>query len=511
MNQILIQGVIIIISLLSIIIINQKDIILINIKNKYIKQISLLLIIYFIYIGIYINYLFNNNILGFQLINNYININWGIDGISLWLINLTLILLPISLISNWNISKNEDKSKVLTYVLLILIIGIIIILNFICLDLITFYILFEATLLPLFILIGKLGSLPYNGNNKIIIKGINNNNITPREKAAYYIFIYTLFSSLFMLLSIGIYIYMINNIDYNNIYNIILSIDLQSIIFIGLIIGILVKTPVFPVHTWLPLVHAESPISGSIILAGIIIKLAIYAIIRLILINLSDVIIIYNPLIYTIGILTIFYIGLITLKQIDIKVIIAYSSIIHMAIAIMSIFSNNILGIEGSLLISIAHGFASPALFLLVGGILYDRYHSRLIYYYQSLATYMPIFSIYLLIAGLFNMGIPLSLNFIGEFLSLNGIFIYNSLFAILSTFSLFITTIYQMKLTTKLLYGYKSIYINIWSIWGNDVNKRELLLLNILFFFIILFGIYPNLIIKSLNLSISSLLYIPF
>lgn len=490
-------SIITIINIISIFIINNNKNIII--KNKYMKQIGLIFFIILLYIGLYINYNFNNNELGYQFINNYININWGIDGISLWLINLTLILLPISYISNWNIIKNKsiaahtprigenNNNKLLTYIILIIIIGLIIILNFICLDIISFYILFEATLLPLFILIGIFGS-------------------NYKEKAAYYILIYTLFSSLFMLLSIGIYIYILGNIDYININNIILSIDLQSILFIGLIIGIIVKTPLYPFHTWLPLVHAESPVSGSILLAGIIIKLAIYAIIRLLLINLSDVVHIYNPLIYTISILSIFYIGIITLKQIDIKVIIAYSSIIHMAITIMSIFSNNIIGLEGSIILSLAHGFASPALFLLIGGILYDRYHSRLIYYYQSLATYMPIFSIYLLLAGFFNMGLPLTANFIGEFLSINGIFIYNSLFAILSTFSIFITTIYQMKLTTKLLYGYKSIYINI----VKDINHRELLLLNILFLFILIIGIYPNILTKSLHLSISSLLYLP-
>jgi NADH-ubiquinone oxidoreductase chain 4 len=176
-----------------------------------------------------------------------------------------------------------------------------------------------------------------------------------------------------------------------------------------------------------------------------------------------------------------------------------------MTIAILSVFSNNVLGIEGSLLLSIAHGFTSPALFVLVGGILYDRYHTRFIYYYQSLATYMPIFSIYLLIAGLFNMGLPLSANFIGEFISINGIFVYNSLFAILSTFSIFITAVYQLKLTTKMLYGYKSTYINIVS----DINKRELLILNILFFFIIIIGILPSLVTNSLSMSVSSLIYI--
>jgi NADH-ubiquinone oxidoreductase chain 4 len=219
---------------------------------------------------------------------------------------------------------------------------------------------------------------------------------------------------------------------------------------------------------------------------------------------LSDAVIIYNPLIYTIAIITLFYIGFITLKQVDIKVIIAYSSIVHMTIAILSVFSGNVLGIEGSLLLCVAHGLTSPALFVLVGAILYDRYHTRFIYYYQSLATYMPIFSVYLLIAGLFNMGLPLSANFIGEFISINGIFVYNTLFAILSTFSIFITAVYQLKLTTKMLYGYKSIYINV----VKDVNKRELLILNILFFFILLIGILPSLLTNTFSMSVSSLIY---
>lgn len=469
-----------ILSILSIIIINNNKYI-IN-KDLYIKKIGLLASIFILYLGLYINYYFNNNVFGYQFLTNYLDINWGIDGISLWLINLTLILIPLTILANWN---NLDKAKIYIYVIIMLLLGFIITLNFICLDLISFYILFEATLIPLFILIHIFGS-----NNK--------------EKAAYYIFIFTLFSSLFMLLSIGIYIYLIGNIDFINIHNIILSIDLQSLLFIGLIIGIAVKTPLFPLHTWLPLVHAESPIGGSIILAGVIIKLAIYAIIRLLLINLSDAVIIYTPFIYTIAIITLFYIGFIILKQVDIKVIIAYSSIIHMTITILSVFSNNLLGIEGSLLLCIAHGFTSPALFVLVGGILYDRYHTRFIYYYQSLATYMPIFSIYLLIAGLFNMGLPLSANFIGEFISINGIFIYNGLFAILSTFSIFITAVYQLKLTTKMLYGYKSNYINI----VNDINKRELFILNILFFFIIIIGIIPSFITNSFSMSVSSLIY---
>ncbi|ODV93098.1 hypothetical protein PACTADRAFT_19044 [Pachysolen tannophilus NRRL Y-2460] len=297
-------------------------------------------------------------------------------------------------------------------------------------DLISFYILFESTLAPLFILIGI-----YGANNK--------------DKAAYYVLIYTLASSLFMLLSIVLYNIILNTTDYTYINSIVISTELQ--------------------------IHSESPLGGSILLAGVILKLAIYGIIRLLLSNLSEITISYTPIVYIIAIITLIYSSLITLKQTDLKVIIAYSSISHLAICILGIFANNLIGINGSLILCIAHGFVSPALFILVGGILYDRFHNRLINYYQGLSSYMPIFSIYLVIFSFCNTGTPLSGNFVGEFLSITGAVIRHPLIGSFGIASVLLSACYQMKLTNKLTGGVYSTYLNI----TNDMTNRELFLLN--------------------------------
>ncbi|YCL22017.1 NAD(P)H-quinone oxidoreductase subunit 4 (mitochondrion) [Komagataella phaffii] len=358
-------------------------------------------------------------------------------------------------------------------------------LNFICLDLVSFYILFESTLAPLFLLIGI-----YGANNK--------------NKAAYYVLIYTLASSLFMLLSIVIYYIIINSTDYIYINNIILSINLQSLLFIGIIIGIAVKTPLMPVHTWLPTVHSESPLGGSILLAGVILKLAIYGVIRLLLPNLSEISMMFTPIIYIISILTLIYSSLITLKQTDLKVIIAYSSISHLAVCMIGIFANNLIGINGSLILCLAHGFVSPALFILVGGILYDRYHNRLINYYQGLSTFMPIFSIYLVVFSFCNTGTPLSGNFVGEFLSITGAVIRHPIIGSLTAASVLLSACYQMKLTNRLTGSVFSQYLHI----TNDVTNREIFLLNWLLIPTIIIGIYPSFVTNILNLASSTLIY---
>ncbi len=448
----------------------------------YIKKIGLLTTILLLYNIIIYNILFNSNILGYQFIDNIFNINWGIDSISLLLLSLLFILLPIALLSNW-ININNKFTAI--YNILIILLGLLMALNFICLDIISFYILFESTLAPLFILIGIYGALNKN-------------------RASYYILIYTLFSSLYMLLSLSIILYIYNDSDYNTINNYILCYDIQCIIYIGLMIGILVKAPVWPVHSWLPIAHSESPIGGSILLAGVILKIAIYGIIRLILINTADANLLFIPIIYTICVITIIYIGIITIRQYDLKVIIAYSSIGHMAVCIMGILSNNIIGINGSIILSISHGLVSPSLFIIVGAILYDRYHNRLLFYYQGLATYMPILSIYLIIYSLCNIGIPLSGNFIGELLSFIGSYNINPILTIIGTISVLISACYQMRLSTKLIGGNKSIYMYI----TQDMNNRELLMLNILLIPIILIGVTPYYITNLLDINISGLLY---
>nr|YP_008474819.1 NADH dehydrogenase subunit 4 [Ogataea polymorpha]AGS44024.1 NADH dehydrogenase subunit 4 [Ogataea polymorpha] len=449
--------------------------------KRLISQLLLILLIIDFYYTIYNIYYMDINEYGYINIIEIFSINIGYDTISIIFFILTLYLGIISIISNWvNISKNINKFMILLTILILLMS-----INFICLDLISFYILFESTLMPLFLIIGI-----YGGNNK--------------NKAAYYILIYTLCSSLFMLLSIILIYCVYNDVDYITINNKIISIELQSLLIIGFMIGLGVKTPLVPIHTWLPLVHSESPLGGSILLAGIILKLAIYGIIRLLLSNISEVILIYTPIFYVIGIITIIYSSLITLQQTDLKVIIAYSSISHLAVCILGIFSNNLLGLSGSLLLSIAHAFVSPALFLLVGGVLYDRYHNRILYYYQGLAQFMPMFSIYLILFSFSNSGTPLSFNFIGEFLSLSGIIIYHKFIGFLATLSIILSASYQMKLTNKLYAGIFSPYLTI----TYDLIYREHFLLLILFIPTLLFGIFPQYILNFLLLSLNSLIY---
>ena len=394
----------------------------------------------------------------------------------------TAIIIPISLLSNWNSIKNN----IATFNILILLLAILLLINYLCIDLLSFYIFFEATLMPLFVLIGIFGA-----NNK--------------EKAAYYILIFTFTSSLFMLLSIIVTTYIINNTSYLIYTQLILSLDLQILLWIGIMLGILVKTPLFPFHVWLPVVHSESPLAGSIILAGIILKLTVYLIIRWLLPFLAEASIIFNPTIYVICILTIIYTSLITLVQIDLKVIIAYSSISHMAVCIIGVFANNLLGIEGSYILSLSHGFISPGLFIAVGGILYDRYHTRILMYYQGLLSFMPVFALYLLILSFANIGTPLSGNFIGEFLSLTGAFQRSPIFTTLCTFSILLSACYQMKLTSRLTGGIKSPYIKV----TKDLNNRESILMLSTILPCLLIGIYPMFILKGLYTNISNVIYV--
>lgn len=407
------------------------------------------------------------------------NIYFTTDGIADVLILLTSYLVPLAIVANWNNIKSN------LYYELIFYLGTILVINFICQDMTSFYIYFEVALIPLFIIISLYGA-------------------ANKDKASDYILIYTLFSSLFMLLGIAVYQVILENTDYQSTSLLVLSIDLQCILFIALFIGIAVKTPLSPVHTWLPVVHSESPLAGSILLAGVILKLAVYAIIRLLLPTLSDATLLYTPFVYILCIITIVYTSIITLRQTDLKVIIAYSSISHLAICIMGVFSNSLIGITGSLILSIAHGFVSPGLFIIVGGILYDRYHNRLIYYYQGLISYMPYLSIYLIILSFANVGTPLSMNFIGEMLSISASISRIPFIGILASLSVLLSACYQMKLTNRLTGGIKTPYINL----TNDMTYRETILLLFLIIPTIIFGVYPQFVINML-FEVSNLLYI--
>nr|YP_008475308.1 NADH dehydrogenase subunit 4 [Candida chauliodis]AGS44616.1 NADH dehydrogenase subunit 4 [Candida chauliodis] len=386
------------------------------------------------------------------------------DGIADILILLTVYLLPLSIVANWNSIRST------LYYELVLGLGGILLINFLCQDMLSFYVYFEASLAPLFIVIGL-----YGANN--------------RDKASDYVLLYTLLSSLFMLIAIATYELLLGTTDYQSASLVVLSIDLQCVLYLCIAIGVMVKTPLMPVHTWLPVVHSESPLAGSILLAGVVLKLAIYALIRLVLPTLSDATVLYTPFAYVLCVITIIYTSLITMRQTDLKVIVAYSSVSHMAVCILGILSNNILGITGSLVLCIAHGLVSPALFIIVGGILYDRYHHRLIYYYQGLITYMPLLSVALIIFSFSNVGTPLSVNFIGELLSLTGAIGRSPILGCISALSVLLSASYMMKVTNRLTGGIPTPYTALTA----DLTRREIVILVVLMVPTIWYGVYPN------------------
>jgi NADH-ubiquinone oxidoreductase chain 4 len=252
--------------------------------------------------------------------------------------------------------------------------------------------------------------------------------------------------------------------------------------------------------------HVESPIGGSVILAAIVLKLSLYGIFRLILPIIPKAYINYTYFIYVIGVITIIYASISTLRTIDIKELIAYSSVSHAAVYLLASFSNVIQGLEGSILLGLGHGFVSSGLFICVGGILYDRSHTRLISMYKGLSQIIPIFSVMFFILCLSNAGTPLSLNFVGEFLSLFGSFSRLPLLSLFACSSIVLSAAYTIYMANKTIFG--GTYSKLFLINIKDLTKREFLLLLILICFTIVLGVYPNVILDSLNYSVSTLLY---
>jgi NADH-ubiquinone oxidoreductase chain 4 len=411
----------------------------------------------------------------------------GIDGLSLYFVLLTTIITPITLLSDWNIGKTYNnirgKDEIL-YIKIILLLESILLTVFLCTDLIIFYISFEATLPPLFILIGYFGS-------------------GSRIRASYYLLLYTIFGSLFLLISITSIYYIVKSVNYGVVINNNLSFELQSLLFILMFISFAVKTPTFPFHIWLNLAHSEAPLGGSILLASVILKLALYGFLRIVIPMLPLATIYFSPLVYLIAVITIVWASLTTLRQIDTKRIIAYSSVGHVCVSLLAAFSNTQVGIEGSIILAISHGLVSPALFILVGGILYSRYHTRIINYYRGLITYYPLITTYFFLFTLCNCGVPLSANFIGEFLSLMGSFIMNPYATIIASSSIILSAGYSIWLWSRMCTGYFSPYLYV----TGDLNRREFLILTPLLILTIILGVYPNFMINDIHYAVSNLL----
>jgi NADH-ubiquinone oxidoreductase chain 4 len=407
----------------------------------------------------------------------------GVDGISIYFVLLTTFIMPIALLSNWNSISENVKS----YVIIILLLEALLLAVFLVLDVLLFYIFFESILPPLFILIGLFGS-------------------SNRVRASFYLFLYTLLGSLFLLLSILTMSSIMGTTDFDALYKTNFNYFTQIFIFIGIFIAFAVKTPVYFLNTWLLKAHVESPLGGSIILAAIVLKLSLYGIFRLILPILPKASLYFTPFIYVICVITIIYASFSTLRTIDVKELIAYSSVAHAAVYLMGSFSNTIQGINGAITLGLAHGFVSSGLFICVGGILYDRSHTRLITYYRGIAQLMPLFSILFLILCLGNAGTPLTLNFVGEFMSLYGAFERMPLMGAFASSSIVFSAAYTMYMFNRIVFG--GAYSKFFLVNMPDINKRELFILLPLVIFTVVLGIYPAPILDGLNYYVSSLIY---
>jgi NADH-ubiquinone oxidoreductase chain 4 len=252
--------------------------------------------------------------------------------------------------------------------------------------------------------------------------------------------------------------------------------------------------------------HVESPLGGSIVLAGIVLKLSLYGIFRLILPILPKASLNYTYIVFIIGVITIIYASFSTLRTTDIKELIAYSSVSHAAVYLIGVFSNTIQGIEGGILLGLAHGFVSSGLFICAGGVLYDRSGTRLIYFYKGIAQIMPLFAILFFILSLGNCGAPLTLNFVGEFMSLYGVFERLPLLGIFASSSIILSAAYTIYMYNRISFG--GSFSKFFEENIIDITKREFFLLFTLVLFTIIFGIYPSFILDGLHYSVTSLLY---
>jgi proton-translocating NADH-quinone oxidoreductase chain M len=461
---------------------------LIFVKNeKLIKNISIFISFLTFLISILIWILFDNFTSNFQFLHKFIwlsnyniNVSIGLDGISLFFIILTTFLIPLCLLTSYNSIKKNIKEYYISFLFLEFFLLII----FSILDIFFFYIFFESILIPMFLIIGIWGSR----ERKI--------------RASYLFFIYTLGGSLLMLLAI-ISIYQTKGTtDYNILLNMHFEPFYQKIYWLAFFASFAVKVPMLPFHIWLPEAHVEAPTAGSVILAGILLKLGSYGLLRFSMPLFPLATVYFTPLVCTLCVIAIIYTSLTAIRQTDIKRIIAYASVAHMNLIILGMFSLNLQGIEGAIIQMLSHGLVSSALFLCIG-VLYDRYHTRLITYYSGLVHTMPIFICFFFLYIMANIALPGTSSFTGELLILLGIFQKNTTITFFGATGMVLGGAYSLWLFNRIAFGnIQNNYLKIFY----DISYKEFLIHVPLSISILIMGIYPKIFLDSLHASVYSL-----
>jgi NADH-quinone oxidoreductase subunit M len=403
----------------------------------------------------------------------------GVDGISILFVVLTAFLMPLCILASWS-SVNE---RVTEYMIAFLVLETLMIGVFCALDLLLFYLFFEAGLIPMFLIIGVWGG-------------------PRRVYASYKFFLYTLLGSVLMLLAMMAMYAEAGTTDIVALMDHKFPVDMQWWLWLAFFASFAVKMPMWPVHTWLPDAHVEAPTAGSVILAGILLKMGGYGFLRFSLpmfpLASQDL----APLVFALSVIAIIYTSLVALAQEDVKKLIAYSSVAHMGFVTMGIFTATTQGVDGAIFQMLSHGLVSGALFLCVG-VVYDRMHTREIAAYGGLANRMPIYAFCFMVFTMANVGLPGTSGFVGEFLTLLGAFKVNTWVAFLATTGVILSAAYALYLYRRMIFGEldKPKLMNI-----ADMNTREVAILAPLVFLVILFGVYPAPILDVTAVSVKNL-----
>ena len=438
---------------------------------------------------------FDPNNTDFQFVEEHnwllgINYKMGVDGISILFVMLTTVLMPIVIGACWNVEHRVKEYMMAFLILETLMLGV-----FCALDLVLFYLFFEGGLIPMFLIVGIWG-----GKNRIY--------------AAFKFFLYTLLGSVLMLIAI-LYMWIVaGTTDIMELLNFkfsATSFDLlgfemsggaQTILWVAFFASFAVKMPMWPVHTWLPDAHVQAPTAGSVVLAAILLKMGGYGFLRFSLPMFPIASHLMADFVLWLSVIAIIYTSLVAMVQEDMKKLIAYSSVAHMGYVTMGIFSLNQQGIDGAIFQMISHGFISGALFLIVG-VIYDRIHTREIDAYGGLVNRMPAYALIFMLFTMANVGLPGTSGFVGELLTLIGVFQVNIWVALFATFGVVLSAAYALWLYRRVVFG-DLIKVSLKSI--NDLDRRERLLFTPLILATVILGVYPNFILDVIGPSVSTL-----
>nr|WP_245944917.1 NADH-quinone oxidoreductase subunit M [Pelagibacterium lacus] len=429
--------------------------------------------------------MFDPSTADFQFVQNQlwlgdvIGYRMGVDGISVLFIVLTGLLMPMCILASWE----SITYRVREYMLLFLVLEMLMIGVFATLDLAMFYVFFEGTLLPMFLIIGIWG-----GQRRI--------------QASYKFFFYTFTGSVLMLLAIMAMYWQAGTLDIARLLSFEFSEDAQFWLWLAFFASLAVKMPMWPLHRWLPEAHVEAPTAGSVILAAILLKLGGYGFLRFSLPMFPDASAYFSNFVFFLSVAAIIITSLVAFVQTDIKKLIAYSSVAHMGFVTMGIFAGNVYGVQGAIFQMISHGIVSGALFLSIG-VIYDRMHTRDINAYGGLVERMPRYAFAFMVFTMANVGLPGTSGFVGEFLTLFAMYQVNTWFAVLATTGVILSACYALWLYRKIIWGalekesLKSIL---------DLNTREMVTIVPLVVLTIFFGVYPAPLMDAMAVSVQAL-----